>query len=259
MTNKKLPNSDLSPAEIYRKYADIVSESMNDRLRYVHSKGKQYTGGIDDSGLPGTEYDPDTGDMHVRNSSSLGATHQELEKRGWKHKAGDREQHPAGGAQWSNDTDYRLGEAGMKEKTTVTLSVKDLLNALVKGTLVGKKITSVDWTYRDEMVDAGRGNATYEKAVSGVTLGIKPAGGMQKPSDLGEAKPYTSAGEKPFTDEEKIRLLFDRGDKKGLRKMQSMIPGNLADHISWSNIESSIAALDRMPQESVTGGRGKTK
>jgi len=175
MTNKKLPNSDLSPAEIYRKYADIVSESMNDRLRYVHSKGKQYTGGVDDSGLSGTEYDPDTGDMHVRNASHLGQTHQELEKRGWKHTPNDREKHPAGGAQFSGDTDYRLGEA----------------------------------------------------------------------------KPRVSGGEKPFADEEKIRLLFDRGDKKGLRKMQSMIPGNLADHISWANIESSIAALDRMPSESI--------
>jgi len=182
MTNKKLPNSDLSPAEIYRKYADIVSESMNDRLRYVHSKGKQYTGGVDDSGLSGTEYDPDTGDMHVRNASHLGQTHQELEKRGWKHTPNDREKHPAGGAQFSGDTDYRLGEAGMKEKTTVTLTVKDLLNALMTGTLVGKKITSVDWSYKKKMVDAGRGNAEYEKVVSGVTLGIQP-GSVEEDGD----------------------------------------------------------------------------
>lgn len=111
MANK---DKDLSPAEFYRKYADIVKESMDDRLRYTHQKGRP--GKTDDSQLPGSEYDPDTGDMDVPNRASYTDTHRELEKRGWKYK-GRIPQKPGSqrAAGQVGDTDYRLGEESISD------------------------------------------------------------------------------------------------------------------------------------------------
>ena len=57
-------------------------------------------------------------------------------------------------------------------RTITTLTVSGLLKALETGLFTGKKIKNVKWLYEDEMVDAGRGNPTYEKVVSGVEMDL---------------------------------------------------------------------------------------
>ena len=58
----------------------------------------------------------------------------------------------------------------IKVRTTTTLTVSGLLKALETGLFKGKKIKNAEWLYEDEMVDAGRGNPTYEQFVSGVEI-----------------------------------------------------------------------------------------
>jgi len=55
-------------------------------------------------------------------------------------------------------------------RTITTLTVSGLLKALETGLFTDKKIKNVKWLYKDKMVDAGRGNPTYEKVVSGVEI-----------------------------------------------------------------------------------------
>ena len=61
----------------------------------------------------------------------------------------------------------------LKTKTTVELDEKELGKALTQGTLVGKKITSIEWLYKSICVDTGRGNGVYARAVSGVVIEFK--------------------------------------------------------------------------------------
>ena len=55
-------------------------------------------------------------------------------------------------------------------RTITTLTVSRLLKALETGLFTDKKIKNVKWLYEDKMVDAGRGNPTYEQCVSGVEI-----------------------------------------------------------------------------------------
>jgi hypothetical protein len=60
-----------------------------------------------------------------------------------------------------------------KIKTTVELNEKELVKALTHGTLVGKKIESIEWLYKSVCVDTGRGNGTYKREVTGVVIEFK--------------------------------------------------------------------------------------
>jgi len=61
----------------------------------------------------------------------------------------------------------------LKTKTTVELNEKELVKALTQGTLVGKKIASIEWLYKSVCVDAGCGNGTYEREVTGAVIEFK--------------------------------------------------------------------------------------
>jgi hypothetical protein len=61
----------------------------------------------------------------------------------------------------------------LKTKTTVILTEKELAKAITEGTFTGHKIKSLVWEYKNVMTDAGRGSATYEKRIAGVTLELQ--------------------------------------------------------------------------------------
>jgi hypothetical protein len=53
------------------------------------------------------------------------------------------------------------------------LTEKELAKAITEGTFTGRKIKSLVWEYKNVMTDAGRGSATYEKRIAGVTLELQ--------------------------------------------------------------------------------------
>lgn len=61
----------------------------------------------------------------------------------------------------------------VETKTVAELSVADLIKVIEDGTFSGKKIKSLDWRYKNVMVDAGRGNPTYNREVVGLVLEFK--------------------------------------------------------------------------------------
>jgi hypothetical protein len=58
-------------------------------------------------------------------------------------------------------------------KTTVTLTTQELITALETGALTGRTILDAEWTYQHVVDDWGRGNASYVRVVSGVTLTVQ--------------------------------------------------------------------------------------
>ena len=71
-----------------------------------------------------------------------------------------------------NNIEMNKRKNNIEVRTITTLTVSGLLEALETGLFTDKKIKNVKWLYEDKMVDAGRGNPTYERVLSGVEMDL---------------------------------------------------------------------------------------
>jgi len=89
--------------------------TSGDYIDYVNMKGEQPSEDL--TGLPGVEYDPDTGIISVRNATSLANTHRAIEAAGWQKHALAARKNPASNRQAgiAGDTAYQLESSDVEE------------------------------------------------------------------------------------------------------------------------------------------------
>jgi hypothetical protein len=110
-----------------------------DYIDYKNPKGEEPS--EDMIFLAGAEYEPSTGIISVRNSSSLTATHRELEANGWKPISNTARRNPAGAnqARRAGDKPYQLGEENAPDTGEAESTADEDAEAKEDAALAGEK------------------------------------------------------------------------------------------------------------------------